>query len=204
MKIILFFLCAGILIGLAGCSTGVPKPTISEKDKLMLQSAKADHAFIFSRLPNPRKPQSNSHSDKAMEWELWDRGNPGFDAKIGMNQLLAWKSGQAGISDFAILVPSTNSWLPMKGCEWTNCPCLGPWPAVFPTNGAVFLQFNPDKAKVNPGAFHYRIFIRPGADSLLKTKATSNGEDFPSETDDDIIDTTIIWDGGKGGKPSDW
>jgi hypothetical protein len=122
-----------------------------------------------------------------------DRTDKGFDAHVKPTSMVSWSYGLGGATNFAILVPSTNHWKPGPDCYWTNSPGLGPWPAVFPTaDGVVFLQFSPSAG--SPGDyFHYKIVIFGNhvPDGGVGTKSQS----FPAESDPDVVDTTIVWDG---------
>jgi hypothetical protein len=147
------------------------------------------------------KPQTTaSERQISAHWTLHDpQGGKtnGFDHLCNSNTVVSWAMEIPTNVNFAIVVPSTNHWWPVNGCGWaTNSP-VASWPAVLPArDGKIHLQFRPG-TNAQPGDhFHYKIVVlSPGFTS--KNRTTTQGEDFPPDSDPDIIDTTIVWSGSK-------
>jgi hypothetical protein len=188
---------------ISGASERIPAGIRAESkgERRVIAGIPTDHNFTFSHKWVPPAAQAKAHRGRVLNWQMNDRTADGFDATVKESKpVISWAYGADGATNFAILVPSTNHWLPVAPCSWTTIPCLGPWPAVRPTQeGYIFLQFLPVNSK--PGdSFHYKIAHL--GDPVGKVQGLSDSETFPDNSDDDIVDTTIVWGGGKPGDPA--
>jgi hypothetical protein len=178
-----------LLVGCAG-----PKAGGDANQPRMVAGVSVDYVFTISRPErDPVRHPGKAHDKQKITWKMSDPNTDGFDVHVTGSCTIAWTLG--GATNFAILVYSADHWTPMGGCSWATLPRVGSEPAVLPTSrGYIYLKFSPGTDSSVGDEFHYKIAILgtpPGIGGThVKAQSAADGSD-----DDDIVDTTIVWDG---------
>jgi hypothetical protein len=195
---ILYFFLVGIALAFAGCKHMADDGRSNQLTEVSGKN-KGNLALKFSRQPRAGDPQSGNPHEKrnvSVDWKL-KNSHGGLDHPADANCVLLWGMENSTNINFAIVVPSTNHWAPTNGCYWATSSPVASWPAVLPSSdGKIYLQFLPATNGNKGDPYHYKIVVLPHGIGG-KSKTTTQGEDFPPDSDPDILDTTIVWGGGR-------
>src|SRR4051812_44450307 len=181
-----FLLAVGLITG--GCQSthpegGNPAPKTANLELKFKNDRDSDAA----RSSGPRDERNVK-----VKWKLKDaQGGGGFDHGANAYDVISWTMDNPTNANFAIVLPSGDNWSLTNGSSWAVKSPIASWPAVLPaSDGKVYLQFRPGAGAQPSDAFHYKIVVLlPGFNAKSKTRI--RGQEFPPDSDPDIIDTTI-------------